>query len=130
MKDDGRTIAAHVGDDSPDERSGSGVGTNAGRLSPLAGHTSAVHRLRRPASPRGDVPQLRLKNNFPVVVAFHTAPEVGASAGGRTEGMRGRPAAHLGPPHAPAAPPPLALLRVRLRGRAQSGLGDGVNLIS
>jgi hypothetical protein len=51
VKDDGQTIAARVGDDSPDERSGSGVRTNAGRLSPLAGHTSADHRLRRPARP-------------------------------------------------------------------------------
>ena len=51
VKTDGRTIAARARDDSPDERSGSGVGTNAGRLSPLAGHTAAVHRLRRPARP-------------------------------------------------------------------------------
>ena len=69
-------------------------------------------------APRGDVSQLRLKINFPVVAALHTAPEVGASAGGRTESMRGRPAAHLSPPHAPAAPPPLALPQGRLRGRA------------
>jgi hypothetical protein len=52
-------------------------------------------------------------------VPFHTAPGVGASAGGRTRNGRGRPAAHLSPTPARAALPPLALPQGRPRGARQ-----------